>query len=329
MVVISSGDSATASLVLNWLHHAHALQFHNSIVLCWDRALHARLRRLRISAAHDSSDALKRWCPTRLVNHLQRVFMERLVALAALVISGLDVLHSDADCLFLRDFRPFLQQPEVHIVAQPDSYPQTPAKAFGATACMGFVFFRSTDGVSRFLDDALALSYVQPHHTNAVDQFGFNHALLSWRCTIHNATFVSGKASLASPVLRDSSLGGGLGRLKMTNAPKCTRRRRSGCTRGQYWKCHGSACPRVGLLPPHYFPREGDWAEVAADAYIYHGPTVDGDAGGTGQQEKKIAAMGRAGLWAEHPNQAQAHRLEARLPAQSVLYCPNGVPPER
>ena len=34
--------------------------------------------------------------------------MERFVAVTALVIAGLDVLHVDADCVVLHDFRPFL-----------------------------------------------------------------------------------------------------------------------------------------------------------------------------------------------------------------------------
>ena len=161
MVVVTSGDAATAQLVLNWVHHARALAIDSFVVLCWDASIYELLQRLHI-ASYDSSAALRAWCPpVQQYYHAQRVFMERLVAIGALILSGLSVLHADADCLFLRDFRPWFTDPNVQIFAQADMYPQEPVSAFGATACMGFIYLRSTDAVSRFLDDAIALSHAQ------------------------------------------------------------------------------------------------------------------------------------------------------------------------
>ena len=118
MVVVTSGDSATARLVINWMQHSRAVGINNSVVLCWDASIYQILQQLRV-ASYDSSAALRAWCPpVQMYYHIQRVFMERLVAIAALALSGLSVLHADADCLFLRDFRPWFADPYVQIYAQ-------------------------------------------------------------------------------------------------------------------------------------------------------------------------------------------------------------------
>jgi hypothetical protein len=127
---------------------------------------------------------------------------------------------------------------------------------------------------------------------------------------------------MATAALRNASLGGSLGRLKVTNHPRCTRTSREPCRRGLNAKCHGSACTRIGLLPPHHFPREGDWAELSRNAYIFHGPTVNGEAGGTGQQDKKIAAMRLAGLWVEPSARAQRFNVPAvRADTADLVAC--------
>jgi hypothetical protein len=67
-----------------------------------DRELHTELVRRGVPSA-DNSANVDAWNTTCLQRHVQRVRMERQLALAALVAAGLDVLHTDASVIFVRD----------------------------------------------------------------------------------------------------------------------------------------------------------------------------------------------------------------------------------
>ena len=157
----------------------------------------------------------------------------------------------------------------------------------------------------------------QAHHTLAVDQYGFNSALMKWRFSGRKATFSSGSLANTTAATREASLLGTVGRLKQTNNPRCTRSRRERCRQGLYFKCHGSACIRVGLLPAHYLPREGSWEEARDHAFIFHGPLVGGHRGSTGEQEKKMATMRVAGLWRVPPDEGRVLHSEMKQRARA------------
>ena len=59
--------------------------------------------------------------------------MERHLAVAALVGAGLDVLHTDATAVFLRDPLPMLraQPQQVDVLFQRDDWPASPVQAMG------------------------------------------------------------------------------------------------------------------------------------------------------------------------------------------------------
>lgn len=122
LLVLTSGDSATRKLVLNFYEHASRLRFHRVLVLCWTGALAQELSARGIAAYNSSAD-LANWSQSKhVLSHVQRVFLERLSATTALVANGTDVLLADADCIFLRDFRQlFRSLPQASILAQPDN----------------------------------------------------------------------------------------------------------------------------------------------------------------------------------------------------------------
>ena len=57
----------------------------------------------------------------------------------ALLSAGLDVLISDATCVFLRDFMPFLRSANLDVLLQRDDWPPSP---LGTAANAGFVYLR-------------------------------------------------------------------------------------------------------------------------------------------------------------------------------------------
>lgn len=175
LVVVTTGSTSALSLVLNWVTHAQRVGVTNALVLCMDRALHRRLTALG-TAGFDDSGNMARWNQTHIMRPMQRIFLERFVAITTLIIGGYDVVHSDADCIFLRDPRPFLMAlpADVHMAAQRDLYPELMLEAMGGyAACMGFLYLRSDELVARFLEDALHRAQASAYRTNALFQYGF------------------------------------------------------------------------------------------------------------------------------------------------------------
>ena len=143
LVVVTSGDWDYRELVLNWVLHAHKLGWYHALVLAMDRALYDDLTARRVPAS-DHAPLLREWNNTCLQRYIQRVRMERHLAVAALVASGLDVLHTDATCVFVRDFLPYLRAlPDVDVMAQRDAWPADPVRKIGTAANAGLMYVRA------------------------------------------------------------------------------------------------------------------------------------------------------------------------------------------
>lgn len=73
------------------------------------------------------------------------VFTKRIPYVVSLVLAGRDVLISDLDALWMQGPQPMLLREHAQIVMTRDYAPWSARKAWGAAACMGFIFFRGSD----------------------------------------------------------------------------------------------------------------------------------------------------------------------------------------
>lgn len=242
LVVLTSGDWDYRELVLNWVLHAHKLGWFNAVVAAMDRELYDDLRKRRIPVG-DNSAMLLAWNDTCLQRHIQAVRMERQLAVAALVAAGLDVLHTDATCVFVRDFLPYLRSLDADVLAQRDSWPSDPVRKVGTAANAGFNLVRARKGAAAvafltgLVDRGLIEFYLR--WNNIPDQYGWSFVLGDLRGV---ATRVDAN---------DTSIG--------TLHP-----------RGSHCAKSASGCLRAGFLPFDRFPRTGVWSALKAKADVYH-----------------------------------------------------------
>lgn len=107
LVIVAAADWDFRRIILNFILHAHRLGYQNALVLSMDTELHTELHRRGIPSFDDSRN-LDAWNTTCLQRHVQRVRTERVLAVAALIAAGFDVLHCDATVIFVRDVLPVL-----------------------------------------------------------------------------------------------------------------------------------------------------------------------------------------------------------------------------
>ena len=243
LVVMTSGDWDYRGLVLNWLLHARRLHWSNTLVLAMDRELYDELMRRQI-AVSDHSGLVNEWNDTCLQRYIQRVRMERHLAVAALLGAGLDVLHTDATCIFVRDFVPFLLSvPDVDVLAQRDSWPSDPVRQVGSAANAGLVYARGRRGSAAVdfwkatVDRGLIEFYLR--WNNIPDQYGLSFMLGGLRNVAPTTVFAN-----------DTTIG--------TLHP-----RGSHCAQR-------ADCLRGGFLPYDRFPRVGSWEALKDKAAVYH-----------------------------------------------------------
>ena len=242
LVVLTSGDWDYRELVLNWVQHAHKLRWFNSLVAAMDRELFDELRRRNIPVA-DLSSLLLAWNDTCLQRHIQAVRMERQLAVAALVASGLDVLHTDATCVFLRDFLPFLRSLDADVLAQRDTWPSDPVRKIGTSANAGLNYVRGRQPrvAAALLTEIVVRGMIEFYlrWNNIPDQYGWSFVLSDLR-GVQTRTDTN-----------DTTIG--------TLHP-----------RGSHCAKSPAGCLRGGFLPFDRFPRTGSWAALKAKADVYH-----------------------------------------------------------
>ena len=209
LVIVAAGDWDWRRIILNWVIHAHRLGYSNAIVLSMDEPLHTELHRRGI-ATFDNSANLDAWNVTCLQRHIQRVRMERVLAVAALLAGGFDVLHTDATAIFVRDFVPLLKAtPGVDLLAQREGAPPDVLKRTGAGVNAGFIYLRATkaEAMVRFLGEVVKRGLVEFYHRRAAAHDPLS--LSSLRCFVPAHVCTSDPESAA--------------RLSRPRPPRCAR----------------------------------------------------------------------------------------------------------
>ena len=248
LVLLTAADWDYREIVLNWALHARRLGYRNAVVLAMDRELAAELRRRGIPSA-DNSANLDAWNATCLQRHIQRVRHERILAIAALVTAGLDVLHTDATVVLVRDVLPFLraQPAELDFLVQREGGPPAAVERLGCGLNSGFAFVRAARGqaAARFLVDAVQRGLVEFYNrwNNVGDKLGWS--------------FVTAAEASRQPA-------GAPKTSQLDNATSVLHLPKRGL--------------RVAFLPYDRFPRIGDWSVLRETALI-HSLVGDGSLG--------------------------------------------------
>jgi len=221
----------------------------NGLVVSMERQLHDALV-AHGAASFDNSANLAAWNGTCLQRHIQAVRMERHVAAAALVASGLDVLATDASAVILKPMLPYLSTlpTDVDLAIQRDDWPSGPVQQMGTAVNAGFMYMRGThaNDVTRLVMDAVYRGLIEFYlrWNNIVDQYGWSFVLSE-----------SGVRTRTSEWANETTIG--------------TIKR---------WRCmqQGSTCLKVAFLPYDRFPRHvlpthGKWSDgLQHTALIYH-----------------------------------------------------------
>jgi hypothetical protein len=249
LVVVTAADFDFREIVFNWHAHLNRLGISNALVLAMDRELAEELGRRRIAHV-DNSANLDAWNATCLQRHIQRVRTERMLAVCALLLSGIDVLHTDATVVLTKDVLPMLRtQPPftaADLLVQRESGPAAAYRKVGSCVNPGFLYARGAKDaearqrVLRFFLDLTRRGLVEFYNrwNNVIDQMGFSFLVADTSDLRSNGTSVGPPTS------------------QLANETTLTSLSRYGL--------------RLGFLPYDQFPRVGDWSLLRATAAIHH-----------------------------------------------------------
>ncbi|GBG29262.1 Hypothetical Protein FCC1311_054842 [Hondaea fermentalgiana] len=139
---------------------------------------------------------------------IHKLWIMRVNYLSELLHNGIDVLFSDLDVVIVQDPRPFFAQAE--IVASRGKFPAFALKRWGATACMGFIYFKSTPNVKIIIEDMIEA--LQRHSD---DQIAVNMALLKRLGRSSRKVFGRRNGDLYEPKHTTSIISGKPGQVKL------------------------------------------------------------------------------------------------------------------
>jgi hypothetical protein len=161
-VIVTAADYAYRGILVNWMAGVHKLRIDNYVVLCLDDELALFMQQIGRPCIHR---------PAQGAGH---IWLTRFQTAAVLLNSGMNVLMSDTDAMWLKDPTDLLQG---DIAASRGNMPEDVASRFGATACMGFIYFRSVAPVRLLVDEVLDKG-VSVAGKDFDDQIEFNEALV-------------------------------------------------------------------------------------------------------------------------------------------------------
>lgn len=155
-VVVVFTDQGYLPVLLNWVAYGitSGSLGDNFAIVCID------------AGAKQSIEALGGECyqlpeaPAEVKN-LGEIWYMRMLLVSDLLQMGLDVLLTDADAMWIGDPMPMVQDSTADIVASRGSFPTAEAQTWGATLCMGFIFFRATEASKTTLEVVISSKSAQ------------------------------------------------------------------------------------------------------------------------------------------------------------------------
>jgi len=281
-VTLLTADTTYLPCLLNWLAialpHGHT---ETVLVLALDDVVHAAVRSNHGRSIHvddvDDVDAVDPASGDAAVSRRSSTWLTRMiVAQHILKNEGTDVLMSDLDALWLRDPLPMVATHlarGVEVVAsRASSLPRPQAEKWGATVCMGFVYFTTSRGSLALFGRTVAAMRLQEKPD---DQVAFNEVLDNMHRDPTDADPAVGMTPLHDPTI---GVVGFVGGANVTLLPNTTVFRSSkekaidladAVANASYLVYHAhpytATPPKPGQLELRYYPAEGiDVADALA-----------------------------------------------------------------
>jgi chondroitin 4-sulfotransferase 11 len=146
-----------------WLTCFRAHCATNLLVVALDEQAHEEVVRRGVSSIHVPLDdfaeflSIKRYSPREVAN-LQALWHLRLLVFQRIIEKGIELVHSDADALWIRNPLPVLASLRHDFIASVGlGHPQAITKEWGFAICMGFFILRSTPAAKQLLRRLLHL----------------------------------------------------------------------------------------------------------------------------------------------------------------------------
>ncbi len=127
----------------NWLAAMKKIDVKNYLIISLDEKLHHHLGEQNINS-------LLRPCEL----DLGKLWIHRVDVILELMEKGYDIIHSDADAVWLKDPQPYLQKlPHDMIFSQGTIWPPDVQEKWGFVLCCGFFFLRSNPQTLQFIKE--------------------------------------------------------------------------------------------------------------------------------------------------------------------------------
>ncbi len=125
----------------NWLAAIKKLDINNYVIISLDNKLHKYLKKKNINS---------RLRPCEL--DLGKLWIHRVDIVLELLEEGYDVIHSDADAVWIRNPQPFLKELSYDMIfSQGTIWPPDIHEKWGFVLCCGFFMIRSNDNTRLFV----------------------------------------------------------------------------------------------------------------------------------------------------------------------------------
>jgi len=186
-------DTSMIDVFMNWLIFYSSTcrgNLNHLDIICMDKRTKVMVKSIGISCNDDHSFTLN----TKLLekNHmkLKTIWLRRLHILYKYMIMGSDVIFSDGDAIWLKDPTSYISKlnllnPQPQLIASRAWYPQRLFKKWGASLCMGFIYFKAGPFTLDFTNTMIEDLHLQMkvNDTKPDDQVAANYILDQWNIT--------------------------------------------------------------------------------------------------------------------------------------------------
>ena len=176
-IALVFGTHDFLALLQNWACHALALGIHWFVIVAMDNATHIELSKLPKLRSH--ALLLPRVQSGDITLTKYNVIGERQRYGLSVLERGYNIIHSDADALWIKDPFPLLSIGDI-VAERIWGKPLSVVKEWGAAICTGFYFLRSTPPVlalARAVRTEVARKRQRQPQWQASDQYFVNHVL--------------------------------------------------------------------------------------------------------------------------------------------------------
>jgi len=153
-LVVTYASRNYATSFLNWYLAFSRLNVQGLLVVCLDESMVDYMSLRGLSCYYEEQ------MEESHLNRFETLWTRRVRDVLILIRGGWSVVMSDLDALWRRDFTLTIASfhRDAHIVGSRGKFPWDVAREWGASICMGLVYFRACEEVVQVLEATLALS---------------------------------------------------------------------------------------------------------------------------------------------------------------------------